>query len=410
MMEVDECEARTLMVQDCRDESENMSRSGCVTFPSTNKSSGKTTQCENGLDLPQLKKKAVVLLTRLPEFTINALRPPTPQQFYSETESRGSSESDMLWEPDNDSDSDFDVSENKQKTVKPKREISTKASPPQVNNNNSHSSHGGSSSSNNSTSSNNINNKVAESGPIIVSSAFAHSSNETTKVRPELPEIEVTVGMTVLARRKAMMWQRGKILEIVTKEDGRVKYKVSFEEKGKSLVSGHHIALDHPPKLEELYVGARIVIQSSHDEFCFLPGILSELPSRKNRLRFLIFLDDHKSLYVSLPSVHLVCRPLDDNLDDISDGPHKCFMKQYLKNWPFPHLTHYKVGQSINVDVNGVLQKCTVDAVDCSLIQVVFEENGQREWIHRGSVRLEHMAKFLQLKEKGEAKDNSDSK
>lgn len=58
---------------------------------------------------------------------------------------------------------------------------------------------------------------VAEGGPIIVSSAFAHSSNETTKVRPDLPEVDVKVGMTVLARRRAMLWQRGKVLEIVTK-------------------------------------------------------------------------------------------------------------------------------------------------------------------------------------------------
>lgn len=138
-------------------------------------------------------------------------------------------------------------------------------------------------------------------------------------------------------------------------EDGRVKYKVCFEEKGKSLVSGHHVALDNPPKLDELYVGARVVIQSSDDESSFQPGILAELPSRKNRLRFvskwtvvhdlfitaaqfccfdvcfhislgnksehftkmlivcilrfLIFLDDHSVLYVSLPSLHLVCRP-----------------------------------------------------------------------------------------------------
>lgn len=64
---------------------------------------------------------------------------------------------------------------------------------------------------------------------------------------------------------------------------------------------------------------------------------------------------------------------MDDTLEDIFDGTHKSFMKQYLKNWPFPHLTHYKIGQSINVDLNGVLSKCTVDAVDSSLMQVVFE-------------------------------------
>lgn len=68
-------------------------------------------------------------------------------------------------------------------------------------------------------------------------------------------------------------------------EDGRLKYKVSFEEKGRSLVSGHHIAFVDTPKLEELYVGARVVISSGDDELCFQPGILAELPSRKNRLR-----------------------------------------------------------------------------------------------------------------------------
>lgn len=69
-------------------------------------------------------------------------------------------------------------------------------------------------------------------------------------------------------------------------EDGRLKYKVSFEEKGKSLVSGHHIAFDHPPKLKQLYVGARVVVRCQDNKFRFRPGILAELPSRKNRLRW----------------------------------------------------------------------------------------------------------------------------
>ncbi|XP_037542502.1 histone-lysine N-methyltransferase SETDB1-B [Nematolebias whitei] len=406
MMEVDECEPISLMmVQNGSGDTGNVSSLGCVTFLPTTNCPQKISYCENGLDLTQLKQKPVVILTRLPEFTINALQPPTPQQFYSETESRCSSDSDRLWEPDNDSDSDFDVTGKKRKTLKSKKHVAINAPPPKISNTNGHSSRDGSSSSNNINSSNNANdNNVAEGGPIIVSSAFAHSSNETTKVRPDLPEVEVKVGMTVLARKRAMLWQRGKLLEIVTKEDGRVKYKVNFEEKGRSLVSGHHIALDSPPKLEELYVGARVVIQSTDDEFSFLPGILAELPSRKNRLRFLIFLDDQSAIYLSLPSLHLVCRPLDDNLEDIPEGTHRGFLKQYVKNWPFPHLTHYKVGQIINVEVEGALQRCTVDAVDCSLMQIVFRGSGQKEWIHRGSVRLEHMAKFLQVKEKGGAK------
>lgn len=137
----------------------NVSSLGCVTFLSTTDSTQKTSYCENGLDLTQLKQKPVVILTRLPEFTINALRPPTPQQFYSETESRCSSDSDRLWEPDNDSDSDYNTSGKKRKTLKSKKHVAVKVPLPQMSNNNSHNSRdGSSSSSDNINSSNNVNN------------------------------------------------------------------------------------------------------------------------------------------------------------------------------------------------------------------------------------------------------------
>ncbi|KAM4591571.1 histone-lysine N-methyltransferase SETDB1-B-like [Odontesthes bonariensis] len=398
VMEMDELDPRTLELQNYKrmvgSHNENMSESSYGT--SANETSGKMRQFENSPYFLDPTKRAVVVLTRLPECTISALQPPTPQQFYSEAESPGSSDSDMLWEPDDDSgDSDFSVSNVKQKISKPKKSdfIGT---PPSAK-----------TASQLSTGSNES--SVSERGPVVVlSAAFAHTSTETTTVRPDIPEEELKLDMTVLARRRAMRWQRGKIVDIVTKEDGRLKYKVHFQEKGKSLVSGHHIASDLTPKLEQLYVGARLVIQSSDDTRCFLPGVLAELPSRKNRLRFLVFQDDHKPFYVGLPSLHLVCKPLEDALDDIQDDAHRCFMKQYLETWPYPHLTHYKVGQCINVEVNAVQQKCEVEEVDCSLIQVVFQDDPNKEWIHRGSLRLEHMSRFLKLKELEEDKANTD--
>lgn len=60
--------------------------------------------------------------------------------------------------------------------------------------------------------------------PMIVSSAFAHCSNETTKVRPNLPEEEIRVDMVVLGRKRSLTWQRGKIVDIVTK--GKKMYVV----------------------------------------------------------------------------------------------------------------------------------------------------------------------------------------
>lgn len=65
---------------------------------------------------------------------------------------------------------------------------------------------------------------------------------------------------------------------------------------------------------------------------------------------------------------------VEDVLDDVPDGPHKGFMRLYLKDdWPYPRLNKYRIGQTFNVELNGVQQMCEVQAVDSSLIQVVFQ-------------------------------------
>ncbi|XP_053190332.1 histone-lysine N-methyltransferase SETDB1-A-like [Scomber japonicus] len=234
----------------------------------------------------------------------------------------------------------------------------------------------------------------------------AKTDTANTSTKPVNTNENINVGMNVLARKRMMSWKLGKIIEIVKTEDGGVRYKINFEEKGKRLVSGHHIAFHHVPNVSQLYVGARVVVRCQDEEIQFKPGILAELPCRKNQSRFLVFTDDHTPVYVGLPLIHLVCRPLKDALDDIPDSPHKYFMKQYLKAWPSPHLCQGKVGQLLNVELNGVQQRCEVQVVDCSLIQVVFQGDQHIEWIHRGSIRVEHVAKFLKRKwEEQRAKD-----
>ncbi|KAM8841357.1 histone-lysine N-methyltransferase SETDB1-B-like isoform 2-T2 [Spinachia spinachia] len=378
-------------------------------------------------------RRAVVVLTRLPEYKISALRPPTPPPFYSEDDSI-SSDSRMQWEPQEDSTgSEFSVSPHKKKsgkhTAAPHTSRTTTltatASNTAANNTtttnnntantstantttstantttttatttaaktaaaaNNNTANTSTANNNNNNSNNNITTNVSEPPPAIISSALAHCSSGWTT---NLPEKELKVDRVVLARKTSMRWQRGKILAIVTREDGRLKYKVGFDEKGKSLVSGHHVALDTTPKLEQLYVGARVVVKSQDNMFRFQPGVLAELPSRKNRLRFLVFLDCALPLYVGLPFIHLVCRPLENVLDDIPDTTHKFFMTRYLKDWPFPRVSQYKPGQSLKVELNGAMQRCEVQVVDCSLMQLLFQE-----WIHRGSIRLETMARFF---------------
>ncbi|XP_059206710.1 histone-lysine N-methyltransferase SETDB1-A isoform X2 [Centropristis striata] len=209
---------------------------------------------------------------------------------------------------------------------------------------------------------------------------------------------EIIVKMNVLAKRKPMSWQRGQVTEIITKEDGTLKYKILFEDKGKSLVRAHHIAYDYRPKLDQLSVGARVVVQPDPGKCTFCPGILGELPSRKNRMRFLVFMDDHTPVYVGLLLLNLVCKPLTDPLDDIPDGHHKTFLKKYLNAWPYPPQTQYRVGQSVNVEFNGVVQRCEVQIVDSSLIEVLSADE-QKAWVYRGSTCLHHMSSMKELLE-----------
>lgn len=97
-----------------------------------NETARKRKLCQNGLDCPRPFKKPVVVLTRLPEYKVRSLRPPTPQQFYSEDESLSSSDSDMQWEPEVDSsDSDFSPSNNTQKPARMNKcSESDRTSPP----------------------------------------------------------------------------------------------------------------------------------------------------------------------------------------------------------------------------------------------------------------------------------------
>lgn len=58
---------------------------------------------------------------------------------------------------------------------------------------------------------------AADVAPVIISSVFGHSSKEIITARPEAQKDELKLNMVVLARRRPMRWQRGKIVEIVTR-------------------------------------------------------------------------------------------------------------------------------------------------------------------------------------------------
>ncbi|KAL0962530.1 hypothetical protein UPYG_G00341290 [Umbra pygmaea] len=238
-----------------------------------------------------------------------------------------------------------------------------------------------------------------------VSQAPTHAPNPATQPPPGLEEEEIKTDMLVLARRRTKTWHQGKIIEIKPTENG-CRYKVDFSEKGRSMLSGHHIAFEHTASLERLYVGVRVVAKfKDANQSWFYAGILAELPNRKNRMRFLVFFDDGTPSYVGLPDLHVVCRPLPEVWEDIEDETNREFIKEYIKVYPNPPMAQYRPGQPINVEFEGVQKRSEVESIDCSLLCVVFKDDGHKEWVYRGSLRLEHMANMKKRAE--EAKEKS---
>uniref|UniRef100_UPI0037E77747 histone-lysine N-methyltransferase SETDB1-B-like isoform X1 n=2 Tax=Semicossyphus pulcher TaxID=241346 RepID=UPI0037E77747 len=358
-----------------------------------------------------IKRKPVVVLTRLPFYKIRSLLPPTPQDHCSDDESLktlNDSDSDPYWEPDDEScDSDISIStynsgSKKRRKIDQSNETPAKRhATPQASTNmdaKSNATSAPQASTNTDAKSNGT--SASQKAPANTNGVTSlsvkppgQSSLVATKTPVSAPIEELKVNMTVLARKKAMSWKQGKIMEIIPKDD-KLRYKISFDEKGKRIVSGYHIALTSLATVDQLFIGCRVVIKCVSEEPRFCPGILAEVPSRKNRMRFLIFTDDHTPIYAGLPLLHQVHSPMTNPLDDIPDGFHKDFMKDYLRSMPFPPQSSYRVGQTLNAEFEGVQQKCRVQDVDCSLIQVVFETDQHEEWIYRGSMRLEHMIRM----------------
>lgn len=198
-------------------------------------------------------------------------------------------------------------------------------------------------------------------------------SQGMTQPSPNIKEDELKIGMNILGKKRTKTWHRGTLVAInpigvffspsffklvrkhllgfpvfftffnyffclwcfCLKSGGGVyKYKVKFD-KGKSLLSGNHVAFDYNPTLESLFVGARVVAKYKDGNLVWLyAGIVAEMPNNKNRMRwvlpnlkrpcaghylnnccpcmfcrFLIFFDDGYASYVILPELYPVCRP-----------------------------------------------------------------------------------------------------
>ncbi|XP_063055312.1 histone-lysine N-methyltransferase SETDB1-B isoform X2 [Engraulis encrasicolus] len=230
-------------------------------------------------------------------------------------------------------------------------------------------------------------------GGLSMPAVFVSQGPRNCPTQPNLSFKEETmkVDMTLLAKKRNKTWHRGTLIAI--KAVGNTfKYKVKFENKGKSLLSGNHVAFDHNPTIERLYVGARVVAKYKDGNQVWLyAGILAEMPNSKNRMRFLIFFDDGYASYVVLPELYPVCRPLKSSWEDIEDQSCRDFIQEYVQSYPNRPMVLLKPAQLIKTEWEGTWWRSRVEEVDGSLVKILFLDDKRSEWIYRGSTRLEPM-------------------
>uniref|UniRef100_A0A8C1Y0V4 [histone H3]-lysine(4) N-trimethyltransferase n=1 Tax=Cyprinus carpio TaxID=7962 RepID=A0A8C1Y0V4_CYPCA len=222
---------------------------------------------------------------------------------------------------------------------------------------------------------------------------LAQSVNKTAQssLTPAKAVDNIKINMTLLGKKRTKTWHRGTLVAI--KQVGNnFKYKVKFENKGKSLLSGNHVAFEYHPTLERLFVGARVVAKYKDGNQVWLyAGVVAEMPNSKNRMRFLIFFDDGYASYVGLPELYPICRPLKKTWEDIEDASCRDFIEEYVTSYPNRPMVLLKPGQIIKTEWEGTWWKSRVEEVDGSLVKMLFLDDKRSEWIYRGSTRLEPM-------------------
>ncbi|XP_044528598.1 histone-lysine N-methyltransferase SETDB1 isoform X1 [Gracilinanus agilis] len=215
---------------------------------------------------------------------------------------------------------------------------------------------------------------------------------------------DLVVSMRILGKKRTKTWHKGTLIAIQTVGAGR-KFKVKFDNKGKSLLSGNHIAYDYHPPADKLYVGSRVVAKYKDGNQVWLyAGIVAETPNVKNKLRFLIFFDDGYASYVTQSELYPICRPLKKTWEDIEDISCRDFIEEYITAYPNRPMVLLKSGQLIKTEWEGTWWKSRVEEVDGSLVKILFldrlrplsllprhQDDKRCEWIYRGSTRLEPM-------------------
>ncbi|XP_073678229.1 histone-lysine N-methyltransferase SETDB1-A isoform X2 [Garra rufa] len=235
--------------------------------------------------------------------------------------------------------------------------------------------------------------------------------SESCKASEEHEEIKLKVSMEVLGKRRHNLWCKGKVQEVQTAEDG-LEYKVEFKSGKEMVLPAYRVASLKPPLLKNLFIGCRVVASCKDDKGKdqYNAAVLVELPERKNRMRFLVFFDDGLAAYLALPELRVVCKQLKKVWRDIEDETCQSQVKEYLRVYPNPVAVVLRVGQDTKAMRNGKFEACTVLQLDGSLIQICFKKDKQKDWIYKGSDRLEHIVNIKNRLAKDKPQTSSQQK
>ncbi|GAB1599904.1 histone-lysine N-methyltransferase SETDB1-like isoform X1 [Argonauta hians] len=207
---------------------------------------------------------------------------------------------------------------------------------------------------------------------------------------------DINIGSKVLAKKINDIWYKGIVQEVSHRERLK-KFKIKFDVKGSKVLGAKHVAFFENWNIP-IKVGSRVVAMYRDEEAnpstSFYAGIVAEVPTNRNRHRFLIFFDDGYAQYCLPKEIHRVYEQSKNVWEDIHPDSQE-FIKEYLAQYPERPMVQLQKNQVVKTEWMGEWWTAKVVEVDASLVKMYFSADKRTEWIYRGSTRLEPLFSAL---------------
>lgn len=209
---------------------------------------------------------------------------------------------------------------------------------------------------------------------------------------------DIHVGSKVLGKKSNDIWYKG-IVQEISHKDKTTKLKIKFDGKGTKVLDGKHVSFfenwSNPVRVGSRVVGmSRYRDEETTNSMSFYAGIVAEVPTNRNKHRFLIFFDDGYAQYCLPKEIHRVYEQSENVWEDIHPDSQE-FIKEYLAQYPERPMVQLQKNQVVKTEWNGKWWTARVMEVDASLVKMYFAADKRTEWIYRGSTRLEPLFSAL---------------